>query len=95
MKELVIVSSEIKEENEVEYFKVVKFTFDGFEGTFTSLTLCGLQSNDVHYRLGYAAWNRYKTISQNTFNREVDDIFHYSEFLKAFGEKFDIEIPCI
>lgn len=93
MKELVIVSSEIKEENEVGYFKVVKFTFDGFEGTFTSLTLCGLQSNDVHYRLGYAAWNRYKTISQNTFKEDVDDIFHYSEFLTAFAEKFGIEIP--
>ena len=93
MKELIIVSDELREVNEFGYFRVVKFNFNDFEGTFTSRTICGLQSNDVHYRLGYAAWNRYKTISQNTFKEDVDDIFHYTEFLKAFGEKFDIEIP--
>lgn len=93
MKELIIVSDELREENEFGYFRVVKFTFNDFEGTFTSLTICSLQSNDVYYRLGYAAWNRYKTISQNTFKEDVDDIFHYSEFLTAFAEKFGIEIP--
>ena len=95
MKELIIVSDELREENEFGYFRVVKFNFNDFEGTFTSLTICGLQSNDVYYRLGYAAWNRCNTISQNTFKRDVDDIFHYTEFLQAFKEKFGIEIPTV
>ena len=95
MKELIIVSDELREENEFGYFRVVKFNFNDFEGTFTSLTICGLQSNDVYYRLGYAAWNRCNTISQNTFKRDVDDIFHYAEFLQAFKEKFGIEIPTV
>jgi hypothetical protein len=93
MKELVILSDVVKEENEVGSFRVIKFTFDGFEGKVTTMTLCGLQSNDVIYRLAYAAWDRQGYISQNTFMSEVDDIFHYSEFLVAFKEKFGIEIP--
>lgn len=93
MKELVILSDVVKEENEVGYFRVVKFTFDGFEGKFTSLVLAGLQSNDIHYRLGYAAWDRNGNLSQNTFMREVDDLFHYTEFLKTVKEKFGVEIP--
>ena len=93
MKEIIIVSDEIKEENEVGYFRVVKFAFNGFEGKFTSLVLCGLVSNDISYRLAYAAWDRVGNISQNTFMSEVDDIFNYSEFLEAVKEKFGIEIP--
>ena len=93
MKEIVIISDEVKEENEVGYFRVVKFTFDGFEGKFTSLVLTGLQSNDLMYRLGYAAWDRKGILSQNTFMKDVDDLFNYSEFLEAVKEKFGIEIP--
>lgn len=93
MKELIIVSDELREENEFGYFRVVKFTFDGFGGKFTSLVLAGLVSNDIMYRLGYAAWDRNNNLTQNTFMAEVDELFHYTEFLKAVKEKFGVEIP--
>lgn len=42
MKELVIVSTDVKEENEMGFFKVVKFAFNDIEGTFTTTNICGL-----------------------------------------------------
>ena len=93
MKELVIVSTEIREENETGFFKVIKFTFNGVEGTLTNMNICGMEINDVSYNLGYASWNGYRIISQNTFSKADDDIFHYSDFINAFKNKFGIEIP--
>ena len=93
MKELTITNTEIREENETGFFKVVKFMFNGIEGTVTNMNICGMEINDVHYNLGYASWNGYKNISQNTFSKADDDLFNYSEFLNAFKSEFGIEIP--
>lgn len=95
MKELVILSTDVKEENEMGFFKTVKFEFDGHEGVFTTTNICGMEMNDVHYNLGYASWDKQHNISQNTFTEADDDIFNYSEFLGAFNAQFGIEIPLV
>lgn len=93
MKELVIVSTDVKEENEMGFFKVVRFNFNNVEGVFTTTNICGMEMNDVHYNLGFASWDKQHNISQNTFTEVDNDIFNYSEFLKAFNAQFGIEIP--
>ena len=95
MKELVIVSTDVKEENEMGFFKVVKFAFNDIEGTFTTTNICGLEMNDVSYNLGYASWDRQHNISKNTFSARDDDMFHYTEFLNAFNAHFGLEIPTV
>lgn len=95
MKELVILSNEIREENEMGFFKVVKFMFNGHEGTFTTTNICGMEMNDVAFNLGFASWDRSGNVSKNTFTEVDNDIFNYSEFLEAFNEKFGIEIPTV
>lgn len=95
MKELVILSNETREENEMGFMKVVKFNFNNIEGSFSTTNICGMEMNDVSYNLGYASWDRCNNISQNTFSKSDDDLFHYVEFLEAFKEKFGIEIPTV
>ena len=95
MKELVIVNTEVREENEMGFFRVVKFMFDGHEGTFTTTNICGMEMNDLSFNLGFASWDRQCNISKNTFNESDNDLFHYTEFLEAFNEKFGIEIPTV
>ena len=95
MKELVILSTDVKEENEMGFFKVVKFSFNDIEGTFTTTNICGMEMNDISYNLGYASWDKCGNISKNTFSLNDDDLFHYTEFLEAFNEKFGIEIPTV
>ena len=95
MKELVILSNEIREENEMGFMKVVKFNFNNIEGSFPTTNICGMEMNDVHYNLGYASWDKQHNISQNTFSRNDDDLFHYTEFLEAFNAKFGLEIPTV
>ena len=95
MNELVIVNTEVREENEMGFFKVVKFSFNDIEGTFTTTNICGMEMNDVSYNLGYASWDKQHNISKNTFTEADDDIFNYSEFLEAFNAQFNIEIPLV
>ena len=95
MKELVILGTEVREENEMGFFKVVKFEFNGHEGVFTTTNICGMEINDVSFNLGFASWDRSGNISKNTFTNDDNDIFQYDEFLNAFNEKLGIEIPLV
>ena len=92
MKELVIMSTEVKEENENRYSKIIRFTFDGFKCTYISSKYCGIRTFNVLYGLKYAVWTEaigwWNTDTR--FDKEKD-----KEFLEAFRNKFGIKIPAI
>jgi len=92
MKELIIVSTEVNEENEDRYSKIIKFTFDGFKCTYIVSNYCGIRTFNVLYGLKYAVWTEaigwWNT--DTIFNKEKD-----KEFLEAFRNKFGIKIPAV
>nr|DAD61758.1 MAG TPA: hypothetical protein [Caudoviricetes sp.] len=93
MKKEIVITNKVV--NEVEGFikeTVVTFEFNGEPGTFTIQDVSDDIYYEVSYLLGYAYWSPtvYGYQSSSTFSNDVID---YSEFLRAFEEKFGNEIP--
>lgn len=55
----------------------------------------GLETNTVSYRSGYAVWGDSGIVDYSTFYKNDDKLYNYSEFIKAFKKKFDVDIPLI
>lgn len=76
--------------------ETIKFMFDGYEGRFIKTTLGDPSDCEIEYEAGYltgyAAWNATSDHANTCFGNTSMDL---SEFMKAFKEKFGIEIPTV
>lgn len=89
MRELVVVSRELKSVNKDSALEVVKFNFGIIEGRFTVTTLS-------HFHIYHVYWNGFATWSDGIEWWNNDTTFKSEdEFVQAFKNKFGIEIPTV
>lgn len=95
MKEIIIISSKMRDDGPIGYYKVRRFVFNKSRGVITTEVTMGLETNTVSYRSGYAVWGDSGIVDYSTFYKNDDKLYNYSEFIKAFKKKFDVDIPLI